>query len=82
MRDLIVERICLYLDARDAGRYAPVFELLFKLEAGLPTMAPFTREQKKLFSGWSAEHYDFDKLTDVQLLDVNDLVQRRYATQR
>lgn len=82
MRQLVIESIQRFLDPRDFGRYGLVLERLFKLEAGLLTMAPLTREQKKLFKGWSVEGYDFDRLSDIQLLDINNMVQRRSAIQR
>ena len=82
MRDKIVERIARFLDPRDFGRYGSVIELLFKLEAGLPTVPPLTRNQKKIFANWDVTSFDFDALADDQLLDIYELVMRRYAVQR
>ena len=83
MRDKIVERIRRHLNAKDPGRYAPVFELLFKLEARLPPATQsLTREQHKIFKYWSVDGFDWSLPDDTQLLDIYELVMRRFATQR
>lgn len=82
MRQLVIDSIKHFLDPHDKGRYGPVLQLLFKLEAGLPTMAPLSRAQSKIYAEWTAEGYHFYRLNDQQLLDINNMVQRRFAIQR